>query len=149
MREHPIHPPTDVAAWDEVPLRKHESGFRLHPLLGPLVASQRESLKIDLPPCCPVSGNPQPGSVLTLDYEPAAEVLESYSVSPVVRQFIGGFRGRGRYAPVRDLEGMLRTLVQMAADALEVPVLGTADLVLDTGQKRVEVNAEPKPAGGA
>jgi hypothetical protein len=126
-------------------LRKHESGFRLHPLCGPAVAEHRERIRVILPPMCPHSKNPRKGSAVVLEYAPAGEVLESYSVRQVVKQFVGGFAGRGKYGPIRDMEGMLRTFVQMAADALRVPVVGRAVLVLDTGRKEVDLLAEPEP----
>lgn len=134
-----------MSGFEKIPMRKHKSGFRLHPLCGPAIAGHVERVTLALPPCCPHSGNPKPGSVLVLEYAPAAEVLETYSVGQVVKLFVGGFAGRGPYGPIRDMEGMLRTLVQMAADALRVPVEGRAALVLDAGRKEVDLRAEPRP----
>jgi hypothetical protein len=105
----------------------------------------RQQHTVALPPCCPVSGNPREGSTLTLAYEPAGWCLEVYSLRRVVSRFVGGWGGTPEYPPERNMEGMVATLAQMAADALAVAVEFDADLVLDVGPMRLTGSAEPQP----
>jgi NADPH-dependent 7-cyano-7-deazaguanine reductase QueF len=102
--------------------------------------------RILLPPCCPVSGNPQEGSALTLRYVPNRATLEVYSLESLVRQFIGGFDGDERYPAERNMEGMVQLIAQMAADALCVSVRFRARLVLDAGQMEIAGEACPREA---
>lgn len=104
-------------------------------------------LTVSLPSrCCPVSGNPQPGSVLTLRYRPRGLVLETYSLEALLKQFKGGFPGVGPYRVERNMEGMVGIVAQMVADALGVRVRARASLLLDTGQMVVSVTAKPQEA---
>jgi len=100
--------------------------------------SERHRLRLDLPGCCPVSGNPRPGSTLTLSYRPGETVLEVFSLHAYVESFIGG---RGE---VRSMEAMIQTITAEAAKALGVPVVGIADLVLFPSQEmRLVCRARP------
>lgn len=125
-------------------VRKHESGLRTQALTGPAVETYLRHV-VDLPPCCPVSSNPRAGSTLSVSYIPAGWCLEVYSLAQVVGRFRGGWRGTERYPPERNMEGMIRTLAQMAADALELRVRVRADLVLDVGKMVIRASAEPRP----
>jgi 7-cyano-7-deazaguanine reductase len=128
--------------WEPVPIRKHESGLRIQAQTVPGVKMLQKHV-VALPVCCPVSQNPREGSTLTVMYRPEAWVLEVYSLARVVDRFRGGFPGRGRYQPERNMEGMVRLLAQMAADALGVRVTVRAHLVLDAGLMRLYGRAEP------
>lgn len=121
---------------------KHEGGLRTQALTGPDVRTI-QSHTVALPACCPVSGNPRDGSTLTLIYRPADVVLEVYSVGQLLRRFVGGWAGTERYPAERNMEGMIRLLAQMAADAVGVRVTARAHLVLDAGLMRVYGRAEP------
>lgn len=86
---------------------------------------------VPLPPCCPVSGNPQAGSTITISYTPAACFLEVYSLQKFVNSFVGGREG------VRDMEGMIQTIARDCANLLGVPVKVRADLNLQPGQRMI------------
>jgi NADPH-dependent 7-cyano-7-deazaguanine reductase QueF len=65
----------------------------------------------DLPRMCPVSGNPQPGSVLEVWYTPDQWFLEIETLGEYIANYIGGHQiGR---AFIRDME---QTIQQIAAD---------------------------------
>jgi len=97
-----------------------------------------ESHTLPLPQCCPVSGNPQPGSTLTIRYRPKHLMLEVYSLKAYVDQFIGG------YENVRDMEGMIQTLAKTCAATLGVYVRIDAQIILQHGDAmRVVARAIP------
>jgi hypothetical protein len=124
-------------------VRRHESGLRVQRVTGSPVRLHQQHT-VALPPCCPVSENPRAGSALTLSYLPAGWCLEVYSLRHLIQgEFAGGFKGKGRYAPERNMEGMITHLAQMAADALAVRVRYDARLVLDTGEMRLRGKAVP------
>jgi NADPH-dependent 7-cyano-7-deazaguanine reductase QueF len=92
---------------------------------------------VKLPACCPVSGNPQAGSTITISYTPAACFLEVYSLQKFVNSFVGGREG------VRDMEGMVQVIAHETAKALGVTVKVRADLNLQNEQRMVlRVRAE-------
>lgn len=126
--------------------RPHESGLWTQEVTGPAVRMV-ERHTVPIPPCCPVTGNPREGSTLSIAYVPAGWCLEVYSLRKTVQAFRGGFPGRGRYPAERNMEGMIRLLAQMAADALGVPVAVRAELVLDAGRMRLRVRAVPQEGG--
>jgi hypothetical protein len=78
--------------------------------------------EVDIPPCCPVSRNPRPGSTLTIVYRANVQVLEVASLYAYIHQFVGGLRDGSDALLVRDLEGMLLRVAQDCAQALDVPV---------------------------
>ena len=123
--------------------KAHRSGLVLQRLTGPKV-SLAQSHRLDLPRCCPISGNPAPGSTLRLTYQPDLWCLEVYALESMVESFVGGFDGAPGYDPDRNMEGMIATLAQMAADATGVPVKATARLVLDAGRMTVRCHADPR-----
>lgn len=90
--------------------------------------------EIDLPPMCPVSANPREGSVLELRYKSREWVLEVYALAALPDLFAGGFEGIEGYAPDRNMEGAIKTMVQMCADAIGEPVQYQARLNLDAGR---------------
>jgi hypothetical protein len=128
----------------------HVSGLRTMPHPAGMAASI--DVTVPLPSCCPVSGNPQEGSSLTLSYRPRGRVIETYSLEAVVKQFKRGFPGVGPVGPdgtrllyraERNMEGMVHLLCQMAADAAGVRVRARADLILDTGAMVISTRAVP------
>lgn len=124
-------------------LRKHEpSGLRVQAVTGPDVWTCEQNI-VPLPPCCPISGNPRDPSSLILTYLPRGWCLEVYSLRQLVERFVGGWKGNAHYPAERNMEGMIRLLVQMAADALGQPVSGRAYLTLDTGAMRIRAKATP------
>lgn len=98
---------------------------------------------VALPPCCPVSKNPKEGSTVTLFYRPQGKALEVYSLRRLVRMFVGGFKGFGPYPAERNMEPMIGLIAKIAADHLGCPVRYRADLILDTGLKKVSGRALP------
>jgi hypothetical protein len=95
--------------------------------------------RVSLPRCCPVSGNPQPGSSLTLRYRARDRVLEVYSLQAHIRAYVGGHADG-----TRNMEAMVQQIAQVAADVLGVAVRAVADLNLQAGQKmRLVVRARP------
>jgi 7-cyano-7-deazaguanine reductase len=123
-------------------VRKHESGLRTQAVTGPAVQMHHRHI-VALPSCCPVSGNPREGSTLTVAYTSAGCCLEVYSLCQVVNRFVGGWRGTQRYPAERNMEGMIATIAQMVADALERPVVVRGNLLLDTGPLTLKCRAFP------
>lgn len=156
VAETPASPPDGLCTDTECPaargvrsmsarpeVRKHESGLRVQAVTGPAVM-MRVRNTVALPPCCPRSGNPREGSSLTLTYQPNGWCLEVYSLRKLIAdEFVGGFKGKGRYAPDRNMEGMIATIAKMAADALQRPVSFRAALLLDAGEMELEGEAQP------
>lgn len=97
------------------------------PNTRPDVAIQPEVHILPLPRCCPVSGNPQPGSALLIMYQPVAAFLEVYSLRKYVDQFVGGFGN------VRDMEGMIQTIAKTCAQVLGTLVTVGALIYLQRG----------------
>lgn len=124
-------------------VRKHEGGLRVQRVTGPEMRTH-VSHTVELPRCCPVSGNPHPGSTLRLSYIPDGWVVEVYSLPQVLQRFVGGWQGTDRYPAERNMEGMIRTLAQMVADALGVRARVRASLILDAGNEVLRVSAEPQ-----
>lgn len=77
---------------------------------------------VDIPPCCPISRNPRPGSTLTVVYRAQEQVLEVASLYAYLHQFVGGLRDSSGELLVRDMEEMLLRVAQDCAQALRVPV---------------------------
>jgi NADPH-dependent 7-cyano-7-deazaguanine reductase QueF len=92
----------------------------LHPDVSVL-----ERHELPLPQCCPVSGNPQPGSKVVISYRPSKVFLEVYSLRKHIDLFIGG------YEQVRDMEGMIQQIAADCAKVLGVFVRVDAYLVLE------------------
>lgn len=84
---------------------------------------------VQVPPCCPVSGNPQMGSTLSIAYTPAAVLLEVASLQKYINSYQGG---RGA---VRSMEGMIQAITKDCADTLGVGVEVTTDLYIAPAQR--------------
>jgi NADPH-dependent 7-cyano-7-deazaguanine reductase QueF len=87
---------------------------------------------------CPVTGNPQPGSTLTIAYKGATGFLEVAALRSFIDSYIGG---RG---DVRSMEGMLQQICQACADALSADVKLTSHSLIQPSQiRRVTCYAFP------
>ena len=92
---------------------------------------------INVPALCPVTGNPQQGSTLTVTYLPETKLLELYSLTEYVHSFIG-------HKTVRDIEHFAQTFAQDCADALGVSVSVRAHFVLHLDQIiKLRIKATP------
>lgn len=93
-----------------------------------------------IPPCCPISNNPRPGSRLEISYQPHDYMLEVAAL----RCYVDSYRG-GR-GPVRSMEGMIQCIAQDCADCIKTPVRVVAELMLDPNQEML-VRCEATPSG--
>ncbi|MBI1881888.1 MAG: hypothetical protein HYR94_27250 [Chloroflexi bacterium] len=93
---------------------------------------------VSIPALCPVTGNPQRGSTLTVTYIPGDKLLELYSLTEYVHSFIG-------HKTVRDIEHFAQTLAQCCADALGVSVCVRAYFVLNIDQVvKLRIKSTPR-----
>jgi|SRR5216110_396610 len=100
---------------------------------------------LEIPPCCPKSKNPRPGSTITIQYRPRGNSLEVGSLIRYLHTFIGGKRDAADRLEVRDMEGMICRIAQDCALILDVPVRVTAQLViLPKQQMRLVARGYPK-----
>jgi NADPH-dependent 7-cyano-7-deazaguanine reductase QueF len=76
---------------------------------------------------CPISGNPQIGSVITIRYRAKDCFLEVYSL----RAYLEGYKG-GK-GDIRDMEGMIQQTATDCAQALGVVVTVKANIALQRG----------------
>lgn len=114
------------------------------PLPLPPGASPKVAISVALPPCCPVSGNPRPGSTLTISYQPTCEVIDVLTLTRWVRSFRGGSP-----SGTRTMEAMIIDLAQMCADHTRVDVEAVAECLIDAGlperqRMRIECVAVPR-----
>lgn len=84
---------------------------------------------LPLPSCCPVSGNPQPGSQVRITYRPQLSVLEVYSLTAYLAEYVGGHSNG-----VRTMEAMIQQIATDCADLLGVPVTVFAKVLLESGR---------------
>lgn len=82
------------------------------------------SHSVPLPQCCPVSGNPLPGSKLTVCYMPEAIVFPVEDLAAYVAEYVGG---RGE---IRGMEEMVQELATRVRDVVGQPVRAFADLII-------------------
>ena len=82
----------------------------------------------DLPRMCPVSGNPQPGSVLEVWYTAGDWFLEIETLGEYIASFIGG-KQIGR-AFVRDMEQTIQASATECAASVCVRVVCVARLMI-------------------
>ena len=99
---------------------------------------------LDLPQCCPFSGNPQSGSTIEIRYTPVSKHIEVYSLRDYIASYIGGKKcpDSGKLIE-REMEGMIQRIAIDCATAASVPVSVVAHLVLDCGRLRVECEGRP------
>jgi NADPH-dependent 7-cyano-7-deazaguanine reductase QueF len=118
---------------------KFESQVILHTVdnRNPRLAMTQRHL-VNLPSMCPATGNPQPGSTLTVTYLPEGKLLELYSLTEYVHSFIG-------HPTVRDIEHFAQTLAQDCADALGVAVNVRTHFILNIDQiVKLRIKAMPR-----
>ena len=89
---------------------------------------------------CPISGEPQPGSTITISYNAGALLLETKAL----RQYLASFAGENPHG-VRDLEEAAQVIAQQCADTLHTSVQVQAAYLLNIGMMEVEVEAEARP----
>lgn len=103
----------------------------------------------DLPPMCPVSGNPRPGSVLHVRYRAAQWFLEIETLGRYIESYIGGKQAGSVF--VRDMEQTIQQIARDCAASVLVPVIVHADLLIAdnpddrTTVRRYHVVARCKP----
>jgi NADPH-dependent 7-cyano-7-deazaguanine reductase QueF len=85
--------------------------------------------ELQLPKCCPRSGNPFPGSWVQISYRPEKLLLEVASLKEYIASYVGG---RG---DVRSMEGMIQNITQDCANTLRCEVEATADLKIEPEQR--------------
>jgi NADPH-dependent 7-cyano-7-deazaguanine reductase QueF len=88
---------------------------------------------------CPVSGEPQPGSTITISYDAGALLLETKAL----QRYLASFAGDNLHG-VRDLEEAAQVIAQQCADMLRATVHVVARYHLHVGGMEVEVRAEPR-----
>jgi NADPH-dependent 7-cyano-7-deazaguanine reductase QueF len=89
--------------------------------------------------CCPISFNPQVGSEIEIEYEPAQSILEVATLRAYVDSFIGGKDG------VRSMEGMIQQIAQDCANYVGTKVTVRAHLLIEPGQRmELECRAFPQ-----
>jgi NADPH-dependent 7-cyano-7-deazaguanine reductase QueF len=89
--------------------------------------------------CCPITGNPQKGSSLTIYYKGADSFLEVASLKAFIDSYIGG------KGDVRSMEGMLQEIAQACANVLKVDVKLYSFLLIEPEQTmRITCYAFPK-----
>lgn len=86
---------------------------------------------LELPQCCPVSGNPQSGSTVTISYVTLDKALEVYSLKQYINSFVNG------RDEVRGMEDMIKKIAIDCQAALNIPVVVEANLILEPSQKMV------------
>lgn len=79
---------------------------------------------VDLPPCCPATGNPLAGSKLRVSYRPHGIVFPVEALTDLVAEYIGGF------GDVREMEAMIQSIAARVAAIVGVRVRCRADLVI-------------------
>lgn len=99
----------------------------------------RVTLKYPLSRLCPVSGEPQPSSTITISYEAGARLLETKSL----RYYLESFKASENAHGVRDLEELVQVVAQACANALATQVIVQAHYELVSGSMDVEVTAVP------
>jgi len=97
---------------------------------------------INLPPMCPVSGNPAGGSI-TVTYTPTRGlVVDVDGLSAHVSEYIGG---RG---DVREMERAIQSIAEWCASEARTRVVVVADLEIRTvpaSRMRMRMRCERKP----
>jgi NADPH-dependent 7-cyano-7-deazaguanine reductase QueF len=98
-----------------------------------------EKHTLELPPCCPVTKNPQPSSYIEISYAPLSLILEVASLRAYIDSYQGG---RG---DVRSMESMIQQIAQDCADTIKQTVRVLAHLIIEPRQKMMlDCTAYPK-----
>jgi NADPH-dependent 7-cyano-7-deazaguanine reductase QueF len=93
--------------------------------------TMKETHRLELKPCCPVSGNPLAGSVIEIEYRVGELVLEVEALRAYVDSYQGG---RG---DVRSMEGMCQQITQDCANAVQTSVWTRATLNIAPEQQMI------------
>ena len=95
----------------------------------------RSCHSFDLPRMCPISGNPQPGSVLEVHYTAGDWFLEIETLGEYIASYIGG-KQIGRTF-VRDMEQTIQAIAADCATSVGVQVVCIARLKIadDPGER--------------
>lgn len=94
---------------------------------------------LPLKPCCPISGNPQEGSEVEIQYRVFGLHLEVQSLREYIDSYVGG---RGK---IRSMEGMIQQIAEDCAVAVRTCVHVTARLNINPGQRMIlECSANPQ-----
>lgn len=94
--------------------------------------------EVPLPSLCPATGNPQPGSSLSIRYRPTDRLLDVFGITALLNEYVG-------HTTIRDVEYMIQHLARRLSTVLTVPVMLEAEIVLDIGQRLV-VQAQVSPS---
>jgi NADPH-dependent 7-cyano-7-deazaguanine reductase QueF len=92
---------------------------------------------LEIPPCCPVSKNPRPGSRIIIRYSPAGKSLEIGSLKVYIHSFRGGLYDATGQLVIRDMEGMIARIAEDCASTLGVKVVVLAELNLVPKQEMI------------
>lgn len=87
---------------------------------------------------CPISGEPQHSSTITISYNAGPLLLEIKAL----RQYLASFAGESPHG-VRDLEEAAQVIAQQCANALHITVNVYAEYHLNIGKMEIDVEAEP------
>jgi NADPH-dependent 7-cyano-7-deazaguanine reductase QueF len=90
-----------------------------------------ETHVLTVPQCCPISGNPLPGSVLRIRYEPRHLILEVASLRAYVDSYKGG------KGDIRSMEGMVQAITQDCANAVQAACYVRAELNIAPDQQMI------------
>ncbi|OAN40568.1 hypothetical protein A6A03_04465 [Chloroflexus islandicus] len=90
---------------------------------------------------CPISGEPQPDSTITIAYQAGSRLLETKAL----RQYLATFT---QMNDVRDLEEAVQVIAQACANTLAVRVTVRAHYQLLSSAVDVAVTATPATGGG-
>lgn len=80
---------------------------------------------VDVPPCCPRSGNPLAGSTIRVSYRPCGIVFPVEHLQDMVAEYVNG---RGN---IREMESMVQDIAIRVAGVVEVRVRVRAELVIN------------------
>jgi len=83
--------------------------------------------EVTVPPLCPKTANPIPGSTLTISYVPDEKLLEVYSLNEYIASFVGSNE-------VRDLELLTQIVARDCHGILGVNVVVIGKYMLNIGQ---------------
>lgn len=101
--------------------------------------AMREEHEFALPPCCPITKNPQPGSYIRIRYRPKNLLLEVQSLHDYIKEYVGG------RLDVRSMEGMIQNIAKDCANTLGVKVKVKCNLVIIPLQKmKLECTGYPE-----
>lgn len=100
---------------------------------------------VPLPSCCPVSGNPLPGSSITMAYLPKDRVFPVEWLEDMIREYVGGHHSRN----IRNMEEMIQDLAIRAVENVRVRIRVRADLLISPPQggtvQRLHMTARASP----